>query len=163
MNTVRKLPIGIQDFEYLRTDNCLYVDKTQYIYQLLQGKPYFLGRPRRFGKSLFLSTLKAYFEGKKHLFEGLAIYELEKDWTQYPVIYIDFNRESYSNIDFFNKSLDTNLSIHEAKWGKVENETTPASRLIGLIHRAYEKTGQKVVVLIDEYDKPLINTMENSD
>jgi len=164
MNTTRKLPIGIQDFEDLRNKNCLYVDKTQYIYQLMQhGKPYFLGRPRRFGKSLFLSTLKAYFEGKKHLFEGLQIAELEKDWTKYPVIYLDFNRDSYSNIDFFNQSLDTNLSIHEKKWGKEENETTPASRLVGLIHRAYEKSGKQVVVLIDEYDKPLISTMENPD
>jgi len=164
MTTMRKLPIGIQDFEYLRTNNYVYVDKTQHIYQLLQhGKPYFLGRPRRFGKSLFLSTLKAYFEGKKELFEGLKIAELEKEWVQYPVLYLDFNTDSYPNIDFFNKSLDTNLSIYEEKWGKVTNETTPASRLIGLIRRAYEKTGKRVVVLIDEYDKPLISTMENAD
>jgi len=163
MNILRKLPIGIQDFEKLRRDNCLYVDKTQYVYQLGQtSSPYFLGRPRRFGKSLFLSTLKAYFEGKKELFEGLKIAELEKEWVKYPVIYLDFNTESYPNIDFFNKALDTNLSIHEEKWGKVENETTPASRLLGLIRRAYEKTGQRVVVLIDEYDKPLISTMENA-
>ncbi|MCL2041882.1 MAG: ATP-binding protein [Bacteroidales bacterium] len=164
MNTMRKLPIGIQDFEKLRKGNNVYVDKTMHIYNLLQSDaPYFLGRPRRFGKSLFLSTLRYYFEGKKELFEGLKIAELEKEWVQYPVIYLDFNRDGYSNIDFFNKSLDTNLSIHEEKWGKVENETTPASRLIGLIHRAYEKTGKRVVVLIDEYDKPLISTMENSD
>jgi len=163
MNTIRKLPIGIQDFEKLRKRNCLYVDKTQYVYQLAQtDSPYFLGRPRRFGKSLFLSTLKAYFEGEKELFEGLKIAELEKEWIKYPVIYLDFNTESYPNIDFFNKALDTNLSIHEEKWGKVENETTPASRLLGLIRRAYEKTGQRVAVLIDEYDKPLISTMENS-
>jgi len=162
MNTMRKLPIGIQDFEKLRNDNFVYVDKTQYVYQLAQqGAPYFLGRPRRFGKSLFLSTLKAYFEGKKELFEELKIAELEKDWIQYPVLYLDFNRESYSNIDFFNKALDTNLSIHEKKWGKDETETTSASRLIGLIHRAYEKTGRNVVVLIDEYDKPLISSMDN--
>jgi len=164
MNTLRKLPIGIQDFEKLRNGNFVYVDKTQYVYQLAQlGIPYFLARPRRFGKSLFLSTLKAYFEGKKELFEGLKIAELEKEWIEYPVFYLDFNRESYSNINFFNKSLDTNLAIHEKKWGRVENETTPASRLIGLIHRAYEKTGRRVVVLIDEYDKPLISTMENPD
>jgi len=163
MNTIRKLPIGIQDFEKLRIDNCLYVDKTQYVYQLAQtSSPYFLGRPRRFGKSLFLSTLKAYFEGKKELFEGLKLAELEKDWIKYPVIYLDFNMESYPNIDYFNQALDTNLTIHEKKWGRGENETTPASRLIGLISRAYEKTGQRVAVLIDEYDKPLISTMENN-
>jgi hypothetical protein len=164
MSTIRKLPIGIQDFEYLRKNNYLYVDKTQYVYQLMQhGKPYFLGRPRRFGKSLFLSTLKAYFEGKKELFEGLQIAELEKEWIEYPTIYLDFNRESYPNIDFFNKALDTNLSIHEEKWGKVETETTPASRLVGLIRRACKKSGKNVVVLIDEYDKPLISTIENPD
>jgi len=163
MNTTREMPIGIQDFEKLRNDNYVYVDKTQFVYKLTRtSRPYFLGRPRRFGKSLFLSTLRYYFEGKKELFEGLKIAELEKDWIQYPVIYIDFNTESYPNIDFFYKALDTNLSIHEEKWGKVENETTPASRLIGLIRRAYEKTGQRVAVLIDEYDKPLISTMENA-
>ena len=162
MNTMRELPIGIQDFEKLRQNNCVYVDKTQYVYQLGRtSKPYFLGRPRRFGKSLFLSTLKAYFEGKKDLFEGLKITELEKDWREYPIIYIDFNRDSYQNIDFFNQALETNLSIYEQKWGKVENETTPASRLTGLIRRAFENTGQRVVVLIDEYDKPLISTMDN--
>jgi len=164
MNTIRKLPIGIQDFEKLRKKNYLYVDKTQYVYQLAQtDSPYFLGRPRRFGKSLFLSTLKAYFEGNKGIFEGLKIAELEKDWIEYPVFYLDFNRESYPDIDFFNKALDTNLSIHEEKWGKVETETTPASRLVGLIRRASEKSGKKVVVLIDEYDKPLISTMDNID
>jgi hypothetical protein len=163
VNTTRKLPIGIQDFEYLRTNDFVYVDKTQYIYQLLQGKPYFLGRPRRFGKSLFLSTLKAFFEGRKELFEGLKIAELEKEWTKYPVIYLDFNRDSYSSIDFFNQSLDTNLSIHERKWGRNTNDTTPASRLIELIHRAHEKTGKQVVVLIDEYDKPLISSMDDPD
>ena len=110
MNTMRKLPIGIQDFEYLRKENFLYVDKTQYVYQLAHyGKPYFLGRPRRFGKSLFLSTLKAYFEGKKELFEDLKIIELEKDWIKYPVFYLDFNRESYIDLESFNAVLDTNL------------------------------------------------------
>jgi len=162
MNTIRKLPIGIQDFEKLRRGNNVYVDKTMHIYNLLQSDaPYFLGRPRRFGKSLFISTLKAYFEGKKELFEGLKIAELEKEWTEYPVLYLDFNVDSYPNIDFFNQALETNLSVHEEKWGKAANETTAASRLRGLIRRAYAKTGQRVVVLIDEYDKPLINTMEN--
>jgi len=161
-STIRKLPIGIQDFEYLRTNNFVYVDKTQYIFQLMQhGKPYFLGRPRRFGKSLFLSTLKAYFEGKKELFEGLKLAELEKDWTKYPVFYLDFNRESYADLASFNAVLDKNLRQLEKVWGKDELDTTPAIRFSGLIQRACEKSGKEVVVLIDEYDKPLISTLDN--
>ena len=95
----RKMPVGIQDFEKLRSDECMYVEKTQYVYNLTRtSRPYFLGRPRRFGKSLFISTLKAYFLGKKNLFEGLALAELEKDWITYPVIYIDFNTGSNDSL-----------------------------------------------------------------
>jgi hypothetical protein len=138
------------------------VDKTEYVYCLAtRGKPYFLGRPRRFGKSLFLSTLKAYFLGKKELFEGLAIAELEKDWIKYPVIYIDLNVEGYTDVTSLEKALDTNLKNAEKQWGKDETDTTPASRLLGLINRAAEQTGRKVVVLVDEYDKPLVNTLDN--
>jgi len=163
MNTTRELPIGIQDFEKLRTNNCVYVDKTQYVYQLGRtSSPYFLGRPRRFGKSLFLSTLKAYFEGKKHLFEGLKIAELEKEWVKYPVIYLDFNRESYIDLESFNAVVDKNLRYLEEEWGKDKLDKTLAIRFSGLIRRIYKKTGQRVVVLIDEYDKPLISTMDNS-
>ncbi|MDR3197836.1 MAG: AAA family ATPase, partial [Planctomycetaceae bacterium] len=141
----RKLPIGIQDFEDLRTNDYLYVDKTDYVYQLkTSGKPYFLSRPRRFGKSLFLSTLKAYFLGKKELFDGLAIAELEKDWLEYPVFYIDMNEEGFSNIDSLHNALDTNLKRLEEQWGKDETDITPASRLSGLIRRAGEKSGRKV-------------------
>jgi hypothetical protein len=162
MNTMRKLPIGIQDFEYLRKENFLYVDKTQYVYQLAHyGKPYFLGRPRRFGKSLFLSTLKAYFEGRKDLFEELKIAELEKEWTKYPVFYLDFNRESYTDLESFNAVLDSNLRQIEEIWGKDELDTTSAIRFSGLIRRACKKSGKEVVVLIDEYDKPLISTMDD--
>ncbi|MCL2073931.1 MAG: ATP-binding protein [Marinilabiliaceae bacterium] len=164
MNTTRKLPIGVQDFKKLREGNNVYVDKTMHIYRLLRNDaPYFLGRPRRFGKSLFLSTLRYYFEGEKQLFEGLKISELEKEWIKYPVLFIDFNRESYIDLDSFNAVLDTNLRHLEKVWGKDEADKTPASRLIGLIHTAYEKTGQRVVVLIDEYDKPLISTMDKPD
>jgi hypothetical protein len=156
------MPVGIQDFKYLRTNHFLYVDKTEYIYQLAHyGKPYFLGRPRRFGKSLFLSTLKVYFEGKRELFEGLKIAELEKDWTQYPVFYLDFNCESYADLASFNAALDTNLRELEEVWGKNELDTTPAIRFSGLIQRACKQSGKNVVVLIDEYDKPLISTMDN--
>ncbi|MCL1933782.1 MAG: AAA family ATPase, partial [Candidatus Azobacteroides sp.] len=111
MSNRRKLPVGIQDFEKLRTENYLYVDKTQYLYDLVSlSQPYFLGRPRRFGKSLFLSMLKAYFQGKKELFEGLAIADLEKEWAEYPVIYIDFNKAAYTNINTLNIVLDSILS-----------------------------------------------------
>ncbi|MDR1593429.1 MAG: AAA family ATPase, partial [Prevotellaceae bacterium] len=162
MLNIRNLPVGMQDFEDLRTNNCLYVDKTEYIYHLATiGKPYFLGRPRRFGKSLFLSTLKAYFLGKKELFEGLAIAELEKDWKKYPVFHLDFNLEDYSTLSSFQYALDANLVELEAQWGSVEREKTAALRLNGLIRRACEQTGKKVVVLVDEYDKPLIETMDN--
>jgi hypothetical protein len=127
------------------------------------GKPYFLGRPRRFGKSLFLSTLKAYFLGKKELFEGLAIAELEKDWIEYPVFHIKMNVMYYTDLASLDSALDKNLRRLERQWGKDEADTTPASRLLELIDRAYEKTGRKVVVLVDEYDKPLVNTLDKTD
>jgi len=153
----RKLPVGIQDFEKLRTKGCLYVDKTMYIYRLTREVyPYFLGRPRRFGKSLFVSTLKAYFLGKKELFEGLAIAELEKEWIEYPVFHLDMNVESYLNLDSLYSAMDTNLNVLEAKWGKDDSETSPSARFIGLIRRAHAQTGRRVVVLVDEYDKPLL-------
>jgi Holliday junction resolvase-like predicted endonuclease len=162
MSSNRKLPVGIQDFEKLRTNNNVYVDKTLYIYKLLQSDaPYFLSRPRRFGKSLFLSTLKAYFLGKKELFEGLAIADLEKEWIEYPVFYFDFNIGIYTDAKSLYQALDYNLRIIEEKWGKVPADDTPASRLSGLIRRANEQSGRKVVILVDEYDKPLLGTMDN--
>ncbi|GHT54368.1 hypothetical protein FACS189446_3840 [Bacteroidia bacterium] len=162
MSTHRKLPIGIQDFEKLRTGNNVYVDKTLYIYKLIQSDaPYFLGRPRRFGKSLFLSTLKAYFLGKKELFEGLAIAGLEKEWAEYPVFYIDFNVGIYTNTQSLRDSLHTKLARLEEQWGKEVEEKDFAGRFEGLIRRAYEQTGNKVVVLVDEYDKPLLGTMDD--
>ncbi|GHV29389.1 ATPase AAA [Bacteroidia bacterium] len=164
MSINRKLPVGIQDFEKLRTENYLYVDKTQYLYELAMfSRPYFLGRPRRFGKSLFLSMLKAYFLGKKELFEGLAIAALEKDWVKYPVIYIDFNKAAYTNIKTLNVVLDSILRDYEKEW-EVETIVDELSvRFDRLIKRAYEITGQKVVILVDEYDKPLLGTMDNLD
>ena len=162
MNTIRKLPIGIQDFEYLRRENFLYVDKTQYVYRLAHfGKPYFLGRPRRFGKSLFLSTLKAYFEGKKELFEGLKIAELEKEWTEYPIFYIDFNVGLLTNAENLADRLNVILKEFERLWGQKTETEDVASRFEAVIKSAAEQTGKKVVVLIDEYDKPLINTMND--
>ncbi|MDR0609208.1 MAG: AAA family ATPase, partial [Planctomycetaceae bacterium] len=156
------MPIGIQDFEDLRTTDCLYVDKTAYLYRLVtMGKPYFLGRPRRFGKSLFLSTLNAFFLGKKELFEGLAIAELEREWKEYPVLYLDFNVEGYTGIDSLYSALETNLSPLESEWGKIATEATPAARLTGLIRRACKQSGHKAVVLVDEYDKPLVGTLND--
>ena len=161
---IRKLPIGMQDFEDLRTNHYLYVDKTAYIYKLATtGKPYFLGRPRRFGKSLFLSTLKAYFQGKKELFEGLAIAKLEKEWVEYPVFYIDFNVGIYTDAQSLRDSLHAKLARLEKEWGKDAEAKDIANRLENLMHRAYEQTGRKVVILVDEYDKPLLATMNNPD
>ena len=162
MNTIRKLPIGIQDFEKLRTNNFLYVDKTQYAYQLAQlGAPCFLSRPRRFGKSLFLSTLKAYFEGRKELFEGLKIAELEKEWTQYPVFYLDFNVGLFTSAENVSECISDKLIELERIWGKKTDFAGFASRFETVIRSAYEQTGKQVVVLIDEYDKPLVSTMND--
>jgi len=164
MTTIRKMPIGIQDFEKLRTGNFVYVDKTQYVYQLAHlGVPYFLGRPRRFGKSLFLSTLKAYFEGKKELFEGLKLAELEKEWIKYPIIYLDFNKSEYRDEQTLEMVLDAMLEKYEKEY-EVQSIATKASiRFDNLIAEMHKKTGQKVVVLIDEYDKSLVNTMHKPD
>ena len=158
----RNMPVGIQDFEKLRTTNCVYVDKTQYIHQLAKGySPYFLARPRRFGKSLFLSTLKAFFLGKKELFEGLAIAGLEKDWTEYPVIYIDFNIGSSDSLQSVDITLNAIFDKHEREWGITEKYKSLPVRLTTLIDTAFEKTGKRVVVLVDEYDKALVNTMDD--
>jgi len=158
----RKLPVGIQDFEKLRTTGYLYVDKTEYIYRLVsEYVPYFLARPRRFGKSLLLSTLKAYFLGKKELFDGLAIAGLEKEWTAYPVFHLDMNVTGYLNLDSLYTALNFNLKLLEEEWGKDDDEKDPAIRFQTLIRRAYRQTGRKVVVLIDEYDKPLLGTMDD--
>ncbi|MDR3268188.1 MAG: AAA family ATPase, partial [Tannerella sp.] len=160
----RKLPVGIQDFEKLRTGSFVYVDKTAYVYRLAyESAPCFLGRPRRFGKSLLLSTLKAYFLGKKELFEGLAIAGLEKEWVEYPVFHLDMNLESYTGLASLESALDGNLRPLEAKWRRDPDDKSLSMRFTGLIRRACEQTGKKVVVLIDEYDKPLINTMEAPD
>ncbi|MDR1060607.1 MAG: AAA family ATPase, partial [Clostridiales bacterium] len=160
---MRKMPIGMQMFEDIITGGYAYVDKTAWVYELAsEGKYYFLGRPRRFGKSLLLSTLRAYFEGKKELFEGLAMEKLEKEWAPYPVLHINLNVESYANVSDLESGLNTNLERYEKLWG-IESQAagkTPAARFYGLIQAACEKTGRKAVVLIDEYDRPLTQTME---
>ncbi|MDR3329185.1 MAG: ATP-binding protein [Prevotellaceae bacterium] len=165
MENNRELPVGIQDFEKLRRGGCLYVDKTGYIYQLTRSeKPYFLGRPRRFGKSLLITTLKAYFLGKKELFEGLAVEALEKEWTAYPVFHIDFNGANYGGdgMSALRSHLNSLLHDFEAKWQcPVQEGSDLSARFRNLIQYTCEHTGLKVVVLIDEYDKPLLETMDN--
>ena len=163
----RKLPLGIQDFEDLRTNDYVYVDKTEHIYNLVHfGKPYFLSRPRRFGKSLFLSTLKYYFLGKKELFKGLAIEKLEKDspeaWQKYPVLYFDFNGQNYQEKGALESSISAVLKNYEQEYGISSAEDTLSNRFEVVIKTAYEKTCKKVVVLIDEYDKPLLEAMNTN-
>lgn len=157
-----KYPIGIQDFEKLRTNGYSYVDKSRFVYKLAtEGEYYFLSRPRRFGKSLFLSTLEAYFQGKKELFEGLAIYDLETDWKKYPIFHIDLNTANFREKDSLYMVLNDYLTTWESKYGARESEATLALRFKGVIARAAEKEGCGVVILIDEYDKPILQTLRD--
>ena len=170
MDFSRKMPIGIQDFKDLREKDFIYVDKTQYVFKLVnEGKMYFLSRPRRFGKSLFLSTLKAYFLGQKELFEGLYIKKAEEAlakkmnreaWLEYPVLYLDFNIGKYDEPNSLKSHLNLTLTQFEEIYGAHEQEKESAQRFAGIIKRAYEKTGKQAVILIDEYDKPLLQTMD---
>lgn len=157
-----KYPIGIQDFEDLQRNGYAYVDKTNFVYKLAdEGKYYFLSRPRRFGKSLFLSTLEAYFQGKKELFKGLAIYDLETDWKKYPIFHIDLNTANFREKDSLYMVLNDYLTTWESKYGTRESEATLALRFKGVIARAAEKEGRGVVILIDEYDKPILQTLRD--
>lgn len=157
-----KYPIGIQDFEKLRTKGYSYVDKSRFVYKLAtEGEYYFLSRPRRFGKSLFLSTLEAYFQGKKELFEGLAIYDLETEWKKYPIFHIDLNTANFQEKDSLYTVLNDYLTTWESKYGTRESEATLALRFKGVIARAAEKEGCGVVILIDEYDKPILQTLRD--
>ncbi len=162
MSIFRKFPIGVQSFESIRSHGYLYVDKTSQIYLLANsGKAFFLSRPRRFGKSLLISTLEAYFQGQKELFEGLAIEKLEKEWIQYPVLHLDLNAELFNSTESLHALLSNQLTQWEQKYGTGEDETTLSLRFKGVIRRAAEQTGRSVVVLIDEYDKPLLQSMNN--
>lgn len=157
-----KYPIGIQNFEDLRRNGYAYVDKTQFVYKLAdEGKYYFLSRPRRFGKSLFLSTLEAYFQGKKELFEGLAIYEKETEWKQYPIFHIDLNTANFREEGCLYNVLNDYLTAWEDKYGTRESEVTLPLRFKGVIARAAEKEGRNVVIPVDEYDKPILQTQQN--
>ena len=155
-----KYPIGIQSFEQIISDGYVYVDKTDLIYQLTRGKIYFLSRPRRFGKSLLVSTLENYFLGKKDLFKGLKIDALEKDWKTYPVFHIDFNGQDFNDESALVKTLERFLDIYESVYGCKDSTQTIGSRFADLLQAAHQQTGLRCVVLIDEYDKPLLDVMD---
>ena len=160
----KRYPIGVQNFESLRKDNFLYIDKTPLIHQLvMSGRYYFLSRPRRFGKSLLISTLEAYFQGKKDLFKGLAMEHLEKEWASHPVFHLDLNIEKYDSPESLEAILNNHLSRWERIYGTDASETSLSLRFAGIIRRAYEQTGQRVVVLVDEYDKPLLQSIDNKE
>ena len=171
MEISRKLPIGRQSFSNIRNGGFIYVDKTQYAYQLiLQNQVYFLSRPRRFGKSLFLSTLEAYFLGKRELFQGLYLEKAEEElaqlenreaWQEYPVLYLDFTAKNYENKAALLERLALNLRDWEEKYGVEKVSDSPEERFAHIIRHAYEKTGRQVVILIDEYDKPLLETIDS--
>ena len=162
---VNKYPVGIQTFEEIREKGYLYVDKTKYILDFREkGMKYvFLSRPRRFGKSLFASTLQAYFEGRKELFEGLAIADYEKEWVKHPVLHFDLSGAKHFDVDALNSYLNLRLLPYEELYGKGEGENYPNERLAGIVKRAYEKTGEKVVVIIDEYDAPLLDVVHEKE
>jgi hypothetical protein len=157
------MPIGMQTFDEIIAGGFAYVDKTAWVHRLAnENKYYFLGRPRRFGKSLLVSTLRAYFEGKRELFKGLALDKLEKEWLEYPVLHIDLTVSAYRTMSDLDAALDANLRRLEKTWypdGQITGKTMSV-RFYDLIQAACEKTGRRVVVLIDEYDRPLTQTME---
>ena len=173
MNAPRRMPLGTQDFEKLRNFRALYVDKTQYIEKLTSiGNVFFLSRPHRFGKSLFLSTLKAYFEGKKELFDGLYIAKVEAElarqqkrepWETRPVLYFDLNAKVYDDKEALRTRLSQQLLKHEQLYSVAQKSNDPDDRLVDLVTTLYQKTGKRVVILVDEYDKPLLETIENEE
>jgi len=155
-----KYPIGIQSFDQIIGDGYVYVDKTGLIYQLVKGgKIYFLSRPRRFGKSLLVSTLKCYFQGRKELFKGLAIDKLETDWAEYPVFHIDFSQTDFLNPNLLEEKLEENISAWEQIYGKGEFAFSLGSRFAYVLKQAHKQSGRRCVVLIDEYDKPVVDAL----
>ena len=159
--TRRLYPIGIQTFEKIRTRNYMYVDKTEYIYRMVHADSnyFFLSRPRRFGKSLLTSTLEAYFQGRKDLFKGLAMDLLETEWTEYPVLRFDMSLGKHMEKEQLERYLSSQLELMEHKYGILTESPDANIRLTNLIRRAYEQTGRQVVVLIDEYDAPLLDVV----
>ena len=155
-------PIGIQNFEKIRNDGYFYIDKTALMYQMVKtGSYYFLSRPRRFGKSLLISTLEAYFQGKKELFAGLAVERLEKDWIKYPILHLDLNIEKYDAPESLDNILEKSLTAWEKLYGAEPSERSFSLRFAGIIERACKQAGPRVVILVDEYDKPMLQAIGN--
>ncbi len=164
MMTPMLYPLGIQTFSEIRNRNMLYVDKTAYVYRLASsGKFFFLSRPRRFGKSLLVSTFQSYFEGKKELFKGLAIEQLEHEWNEYPVLHFDMSGGKHMNKEQLNRYLLYILKSNEERFGVNTDSTDPNIRLSNLINSIYHQTGKQVVVLIDEYDAPLLDVVHHEE
>ena len=161
----RRYPIGIQTFERIVKEGYIYVDKTDLVWKLVHTAPFvFLSRPRRFGKSLLTTTLDSYFQGRKDLFEGLKIMELEKEWEAYPVIHVDLSAaKRQPSADDLRRVLVLLLEPLAEKYGKKRNEKSPGDVLRGLIHRAFEQTGKQVAVIIDEYDAPLLDRLHDTE
>lgn len=162
---LKRCPVGIQTFSEIIKENYLYVDKTEYVYRMVyfDAKYFFLSRPRRFGKSLLTSTLHSYFEGRKELFKGLAIEQLEKDWTEYPVLHFDMSRAKHVDKETLEAMLRFQLGEYEKIYGRNEEAIKINDRMTSLIQTAYKKTGRKVVVLIDEYDAPLLDVVHEEE
>ena len=160
-----KYPIGEQDFKNVRDGGFVYIDKTSFIETIIKegGKYYFLARPRRFGKSLFLSTLRYFFEGRRELFDGLHISSSDWDWKEYPVLRLDLNRERYIEPDKLDDVLDKIFRDWESKYEIDVKDINPAQRFETIIQAAHNKTGRQVVVLVDEYDKPLVSNLSNEE
>ena len=159
-----KYPIGIQDFKTIRTDGYFYADKSALMYKLIKGgQYYFLSRPRRFGKSLLVSMMEYYFKGEKELFKGLAIDQLEQEWKTCPVLHLDLNAAKYTTPEALTSILEAQLSRWEDIYGSSPSEKVVSERFKGVIQRACEKTGQKVAILVDEYDKPLLQAFDNEE
>ncbi len=157
-----KIYPGNSNFEKIRNDGYLYIDKTALMYQMVKtGSYYFLSRPRRFGKSLLISTLEAYFQGKKELFTGLAVERLEKDWIKYPILHLDLNIEKYDTPESLDNILEKSLTAWEKLYGAEPSERSFSLRFAGIIERACKQAGQRVVILVDEYDKPMLQAISN--
>jgi len=159
----KRYPLGIQTFSDIIDGDYVYIDKTEYVYKMTRSRYVFLSRPRRFGKSLLVSTLKSYFEGKKELFKGLAIDGLEKDWNKYPVLHFSMAMAKHGNVEDLKLDLNRMLCRYEEIWGKNLDDVKPNQRLMGLIERAHEQTKQRVVLLIDEYDAPLLDVIHEEE